>query len=531
MREENTYRFNKGLLDDKALMNPEQAFTRTLIENSKWNAGIPEELEWFFKNTYAKLIAYKNDQVATSYFWSKVTPKTIRVHSGVPALISKTMINLIAAPGFDVSVMIDNGSTDLEESETETERLRAILEDNDFESVLFPNGVNAESYGGYFAYKISYDSVLSQYPIIELVVPECTELITKRGRKKAYVFKTNYTENDKDYEIHEIYTKDENDNAIITYKKFEYKDGKLEERAFKGEELEEYATVTLNGLQTIPAVFKNNTTTNTQFKTSIYGLSDYTNSQSLFQAIDETLSQQMTALRFARPKRLISEDMLGVTPTGARNEFNDFESDFEIVQGDPDVDTGKYQSFADKLDTMNYTESTKALMINVLNNAGLNPQSVGMVGLEALNQSDDSARGKEKTSLRTREMKLKLWRKGLEELGVKLLQFDDVVIKGRAPQDYKIAITFNDYSVPSLDQRIITSGEAMNKGLADLEKALDMAYLDDMSDEDKMTMRINIKLEGGVPLTPEETVELNKRGLSLPNEIDEEVIDEVDTTT
>jgi len=117
---------------------------------------------------------------------------------------------------------------------------------------------------------------------------------------------------------------------IIFYKKYEYKEGELEEREFSGDEVKEYQDLTLEGLHSIPAVFKNNTTTNTQFKTSVYGLSDYTNSQSIFQSIDETMSQQMTALRFARPKRLISEDMLQVTATGQVNQFNDFETDFSI---------------------------------------------------------------------------------------------------------------------------------------------------------------------------------------------------------
>jgi len=190
MDRENEYRFNKGIVDNRVLMNPETAFTRTLLENSKWNAGIPEELEWFFKHTYQKLIAYRTDKIANSYFWNKVTHKTIRVHSGIPALISRTMVNLIAAPGFDLAVSIDNGQTDLEESETK--RLEAIFEDNNFEDVLFPNGVNAESYGGYFMYKISYDKEISEFPIIELSIPECSEIVTKRGRKKAYIFKTDY---------------------------------------------------------------------------------------------------------------------------------------------------------------------------------------------------------------------------------------------------------------------------------------------------------------------------------------------------
>ena len=144
----NQYRFNQGLIDERNQTSLENIFTRTLMENNKWNSGIVSELEWFYKNTYPKLIGYNSTPVI-SYFWYKVTPKTMRVHSGVPGLISKTMINLIAAPGFDVSVNL-NGEYD----EEQTYRLLEILEENNFENKLLPDGVNAESYGGYFAYKI-----------------------------------------------------------------------------------------------------------------------------------------------------------------------------------------------------------------------------------------------------------------------------------------------------------------------------------------------------------------------------------------
>ena len=486
------YRFNEGLIDSKWHTNPENIFTRTLLENSKWQSGIVEELEYFYKITYPKLIGY-NATPIISFFWHKVTPKTIRVHSGIPALISKTMVSLIAAPGINYEV---------EENEQDTQRLFEILQDNNFEDKLFPDGVVYESYGGYFAFKISQDDSITQFPIIELVSPENIEVMQERGRIIGYVFKYHKIENDDDIEIHERYKKINENQTEITYKKFKYQQAKLTEVTFEPEEREQYEDMIVNA--PLPAVLKNNTAINTQFKGAPYGVSDYANSQSIFNSLDEVLSQMMTAIRFARPKRFISEDLLVNTASGRKAQFDDFETDYEIVQTDPDNVSEQYKQFDTQVDILVYKEAFTTLVQQALNNAGLSPTSVGLTGLEAIAASADSQREREKTTLRTREMKLKLWREALNELFVKLLQFDDVVNKGTAPGEYEISISFNDYSIPSFEQRIETATSALNGGLVDVKHAVDMLFLDDLTDEEKELLVQSIKIENGIPITPDE---------------------------
>jgi hypothetical protein len=486
------YRFNQALVDTKWHTNPENIFTRTLLENSKWQSGIVEELEYFYKITYPKMIGY-NATPIVSYFWHKVTPKTIRVHSGIPALISKTMVSLIAAPGINYEV---------NDNEEATQRLFEILQDNNFEDKLLPDGVLFESYGGFFGFKISQDSDISEYPIIELVVPENMEVMQERGRLVGYIFKQYLREGNDDCEIHEIYRQVNVTQTEITYKKYKYKDGKTVEVSFEPSERAEYEDMIIN--VPLPAVLKNNTSTNTQFKGAPYGVSDYTNSQSIFNALDEVLSQMMTAIRFARPKRFISEDLLQNTPTGRKAQFNDFETDYEIVQSDPDNTTEAYKQFDSSIDVEVYKQAFVTLLQQGLNNAGLSPTSVGLTGLEAIAASADSQREREKTTLRTREMKLKLWREALNELFVKLLQFDDVINKGQAPGEYEISISFNDYSIPSMEQRIETSIKALNGGLVDVKHAVDMLFLDALTEEEKAVMVQSIKIENGIPISPDE---------------------------
>jgi len=486
------YKFNEGLIDSKWHTNPENIFTRTLIENSKWQSGVVEELEYFYKITYPKLIGY-NATPVISYFWYKVTPKTIRVHSGIPALISKSMVSLIAAPGLNY---------DVEDNEEATDRLWAILQDNNFEDKLFPDGVVYESYGGYFGFKISQDDSITPYPIIELVSPENLEVMQERGRLVGFIFKHHKREGDNDIEIHEIYRKNGDFQTEITYRKYQYKQAKLVEVDFNRDEREEYQDMILN--TPLPAVLKNNTAINTQFKGAPYGVSDYANSQSLFNSMDEVLSQMMTAIRFARPKRFISQDLLVNTPTGRKAQFDDFETDYEIVQSDPDNATEQYKQFDTSVSIEVYKQAYMTLLQQALNNAGLSPTSVGLTGLEAIAASADSQREREKTTLRTREMKLKLWREALNDLFVKLLQFDDVVNRGTAPGEYQINISFNDYSIPSIEQRIDTATKALNGGLVDVKHAIDMLFLDDLNDDEKALLVQSIKIENGIPISPDE---------------------------
>jgi hypothetical protein len=486
------YRFNEGLVDSKWSTKPEIIFTRTLLENSKWLSGVVEELEYFYKITYPKLIGWNTTPVV-SYFWYKVTPKTIRVHSGIPALISKTMVSLIAAPGINYEV---------EDNEEATQRLWEILQDNNFEDKLLPDLVLYESYGGFAGLKISQDDDITEFPIIEVVAPENLEVLIDRGRVQGYVFKTRAKAGSDDIEIHEIYRKKGRNATEINYKKYKYNRTELVEIDFTSEEKERYQDIIIN--TPLPAVIKNNTSTNNQFKGAPYGVSDYTNSQSIFNALDEVLSQMMTAIRFARPKRFISEDLLVNTPTGRKAQFDDFEQDYEIVQNDPDNQTQQYQQFDTVLDVHPYKEAFTTLVQQALNNAGLSPTSVGLTGLEALAASADSQREREKTTLRTREMKLKLYREALTELFVKVLQFDDVVNRNQAAGEYEISVSFNDYTIPSFEQRIETATAALNGGLVDVKHAIDLLFLDDLTDEEKALLVESIKIENGIPISPDE---------------------------
>jgi hypothetical protein len=382
-------------------------------------------------------------------------------------------------------------------------------------------------------FKLSQDDDITEFPILEVAIPENVELITRRGRQEAIIFKTYFNEDDKDLELHEIYATDDDGNATISYKLYENEKGKMREIKFTNEQAELYKDVTMVGLKDIPALVKNNTTANTQFAGSVYGLSDYNNSQSIFNALDENLSQQMKVIRFNSPKRFFTRDMTAQAGRGNASPFDDFEMDYEMVANDPDNPTNTYKDINSTFDITNYTGTDLTLTVKALNNAGLSPKTIGMLNVEAINSSDESSRGKEVASLRTRDLKLKLWRKTLSELCIKILQFDDVVNKKREPLEYKVNINFNDYVVPSFEERMSVAGDGINKGVMDIKEAVDAVYLDDKSDLEKKNLVERLKIENGIPLTVAPEIVVTEE---IPAPVIDETIETVeeendDTTT
>jgi hypothetical protein len=242
----------------------------------------------------------------------------------------------------------------------------------------------------------------------------------------------------------------------------------------------------------------------------------------------------MKVIRFNSPKRFFTNDMTATNAQGNKAPFDDFEMDYEMVDGDADNPTNTYKDINSTFDITNYTGTDLTLATKALNNAGLSPKTVGMLNVEAINSSDESSRGKEVASLRTRDLKLKLWRKTLSELCIKILQFDDVVNKKRTPLEYKVNINFNDYVVPSFEERINVAGNAINQGLMDIQEGVDTVYLDDKSDLEKKALVERLKIENGIPLTvAPEIVVTEETPAIIPEEVIDEAIEEVedDNTT
>lgn len=483
---------NYELISFNHLFENEDIFLRELRENQIWYRGNPEELEYFFKqvyNVYQKSARspYAVAEAQTK-FWRTVSGDVPRVHSGLPKLATQALVNLIAGNGYEVNV---------NDSEEDLKRLEDILEDNNFDSLL-QEAISTETWAGFVFFKICHDLELTDKPIIEVVSPFNASCETERGRIKSITFHFKQDINDKE--------------EIEIREKYELVNGKLEVeiKAYKDdtevdlpEEYKEYETK--YALSFIPALLKNNTGHNSRFPNKPYGESEFTSVQSLFHTLDDLLSQTELEVSNAIATKFVNSKLIPKDINGKPYKFDRNQTVQEITSNDMEDDTFDVRKFVSVLQpdirVDRYDGIITDIYARILTNMGLSPLTVGLPGFESVQASASSQREREKTTIRTRAKKLKLWKQTLRDLFEKVLKYDDY-INNRSEGEYEISIDFPQYAVPTLDERIATIGQAVQMNIMSVEKAIDELY-PELSDEDRNKIIVDIKLEQGIPLTQE----------------------------
>lgn len=501
-------KYQPGLfLNERYFLN-DKVFSRELTENERWYQGAEDRLEYFFKHEYNTFTrgGFQSPYALVenqTKFWKNVSGDVPRIHSGLPALITQGMVTLITGPGYEYSVTkgkVTAGEEGPEDSDKEKDILDEILDDNDFES-LHEQAVATASWAGYTAFKISHDTELSEYPILEVVNPKNVEIERTRNRLTKVIFKQRQnTEGDykRVTEIHEIYTK-EGDKVVVNYEAYLYEENK---EPVLTNLPAEYAELDRPELNFFPCVIVNNTARNSRFPGAPVGQSDYTSSQGLFHMLDDLISQSELEVANAQAMKFVNEKLIQKDADGKSYKFDKNKTTQEVSSRDMDdaaFDLKKFISILQSdIRVEKYEKTIKETTARAINNTGLSPITLGLPGFEAINSSDKSQREREKISLRTRKRKLRIWRMGMIELFEKILKYNDYM-NGRIIDVYNVELSFNDYAVPTLDDQIETITKAIAGRAMSIEEAVNKLY-PDKSDEDKAHLVLRIKIENGIPL-------------------------------
>ena len=185
-----------------------------------------------------------------------------------------------------------------------------------------------------------------------------------------------------------------------------------------------------------------------------------------------------------------------------------------------------------------YIESYKKLIETALNNAGLSPQSIGVTGLESTAASEESQELREKTSIRTGEKKKALWTPALIDLFRKLLIADDLKYN-RTPSEYYPNVVFSDYKIETLQEKTATANSGIMSKSWDIKTAVDYVH-DDLTEEERVLMRVRIKIENGINVFTADEEEAYRELVrevvqeatetpvieEVPEEVTEEVVEE-----
>ncbi|KAB8118489.1 capsid protein, partial [Clostridium perfringens] len=144
------------------------------------------------------------------------------------------------------------------------------------------------------AFKLSIDTEISKYPIIEFFDGDKVEYITQRGRLKEIKFYTFYTKNNRQYKLSETYGK-----GYINYNLYESNGNEVSLNTL--DETRELGNATYEGdfIMAVPLMF---------FKSPKFegrGKSIFDNKSDAFDALDEVISQWIDAIRDGRVQKYI----------------------------------------------------------------------------------------------------------------------------------------------------------------------------------------------------------------------------------
>ena len=471
-------------------------YTRTLLINSTWYGGNDLELKKLYQRDLKSFKVGEMTSDELNYFWATNTDglNVRKIHSGIPQLISEKMVDLIMSNGYEWGIYLDDTLTDRDEESEQ--RLAYMLDENTFNTQLH-EAIETESWSGGVAFKLSV-SKKYPFPILEVIQPEEYEFRVEAGRIVEDIFIKYFHRGDVTYKLKEHYGIG-NTGGYIRYELYKLSGETWTTASLSElEETKDLKDHAFTGIYEKFSLYKPNKLPNSEFRGSKLGESDYSGSHGLFDAIDEVISTMIQEFRDGKIKNFWPSDLLPVDVDGKVYMQPSLKKDFIIFNsgiGEKEKPT-KPEMVQGDIHSEKYIETYKKLMESVLNNAGLSPQTVGVTGLESTSASESSQELREKTSIRTREKKVAMWEKTLNKLFELMLKLDDYRM-GKAVIDYTIKTIFNDYKIQTISDKtsIATAGIAGKSW--DIKSAVDYIH-DDLTEEEKVLMRVNIKIENGI---------------------------------
>lgn len=442
-------------------------FNTEVLRSQIWYRGDADELTQFFKQL--------NKFGAKTSFWESipVNEKVRKIHSGLPAIIVDTLAYIVKSD-------LDN----IEISRPEWEEISQAV---DFENVI-GKSIADTLVEGDGAFKISVDTGVSPYPIVEFIGADRVEYEYQRGILTAVVFKTEYTVKSKRYVLYERYGK-----------------GFIESRLYDGNG-NEYELSTVPELEGIPpaAEFDGDHIMAVPLKfydnKKFYGRgkSIFSGGKSdCFDALDEVISQWWDALRMGRVKQYIPESMIPRNPeNGSLNSPNRFGNDYistdtplqegvapkiEVVQ--PDI---KYDAFVSS-----YTNALLMCLQGLVSPATLGIDVGKMSSAEAQREKKDVTGNTRNTITNALEKALP---KLIEAI---LYTYDNM--QNQPPKDCgEIIVSFGEYGAPDFDSRVETVGKASTYGIMSVETQVDELWGSSKDDEWKSEEVKRIMQEKGL---------------------------------
>lgn len=472
-----------------------------LLEYKTLYNGDANDIQSFYQTHGSKLINKTGVNASKGWFWSQVasnpTDEVVRIHTGLPKLISSKMADLLLVNGYNITL-------DGDDNDEKEDRLNEILKANKFK-VKLAQLIETASYSGGTALKISIDPLFNE-PLIEVANPDCYQPVVYRNRIIGDKFIVKYYDDeDNEYELHETYGVDRDKGSYIKYKLFKVGTDNEDSKQVPLTTLEDTSNlkdIYINGLYIKLSQYIPNKLPNGILNSTVLGESDYAGVEGLFQSIDEIYSTYLQEFRDSKLNRYFPSNLLILDPdTGEYRRENALKSNHILYStGISEEGQGTVEYKQGDLRSEKHELAFKTTLTQLLNAVGLSPLSIGVTGLESIDSSAESQRERERVSIRTRERKAEVLEEALNSFLSALLVADDILHSNDGQsahtQEYDVNFMFNDYMIKSKEQKIAEMEVAIRTGVVDLWTAIEYIY-DDLSYEDRVSILIKSKIENG----------------------------------
>lgn len=442
-----------------------------VLRSQLWYQGDANELFQFFHQT----------EKSTGAFWaiSPATSKIRKIHSGLPAVMADTLAYIV--------------KSDMDDIEAPPE-WEDISENINFME-LVGQAVCDTLVSGDGAFKISVDTKLSEYPIVEFISGDRVDIERKRGILEAVTFRTVYKAKSMQYELHERYSRGRIETVLFD------SSGSTRPLSTIPELTDIPPLVEYSGdfMMAVPLRFYADKKYRGRGKSIFSG-----GKSQCFDALDEVISQWLDAVRAGRVIKYIPQELIPRDPkTGAFQNVSSFGAEVIKLNGtlneaqknrvetvQPDI---KYEAYVST-----YTQALLMCLQGILS-----PATLGIdVGKMS---SGEAQREKKDVTGDTRNTITAALEKVLPRLiNAVLMTYENM--QGSAPEKHDITVSFGEYGAPDFDSRVETVGKAATYGVMSVETQVDELWGSSKDDEFKKAEVQRIMSEKGLLTANEPSV-------------------------
>lgn len=474
------------------------SFETEVIRNKIWYRGNADEIEQLYKQL-------DSGYGGTARFWASVpdTEQIRKIHSGLPAMMVDTIAYIVCSDMSDIAF----------EGESGQDVWKDIKEAIGFDS-LISNAITQTLVASDGAFKISIDTDLSSYPLVEFFPAERVSYLTRHGQVYGVDFWTDITDKKGRYRLRERYAM-ANQECTVTYALF--KDGaEIPLDTLKDLSVLKPVRVPGNYLMAVPLKFYDNP------RFPGRGKSIFDSKTDVFDAHDEVISQWIDAVRSGRVTKYIPEDMIPRDPrSGAlltTAPVNSFGTTFIKTEALPN-ETGKQGQIDVIQPEIRYEAyaSTYASTLDMCLQGILSPATLG-IDLGKMS-SADAQREKKDVTGHTRNTITSVLEKVIPRLvSAVLMTYDNM--RGLNPSTYTPSVTFGEYGAPDFGTRVETISKAAAAGVMSIESQVDELWGASKDEEWKKAEVANIKRLKGI-----EEVDEPQPGDELISEVETDDVD------